>query len=66
MKVRVVAVTHRQPAWIDTGVAEYAARLPRAWSFEVVELDRRRVASVRITRRAPAGGESAAPAGAGR
>ena len=38
MKVRVVAVTHRQPAWIDTGVAEYAARLPRAWSFEVVEL----------------------------
>ena len=38
MKVRVVAVSHRQPAWIDTGVAEYAARLPRAWSFEVVEL----------------------------
>jgi 23S rRNA (pseudouridine1915-N3)-methyltransferase len=38
MKVRIVAVSHRQPAWIDTGVAEYAARLPRAWSFEVVEL----------------------------
>jgi 23S rRNA (pseudouridine1915-N3)-methyltransferase len=38
MKVRVVAVSHRQPAWTDAGVAEYAARLPRAWSFEVVEL----------------------------
>lgn len=38
MKVRVVAVSHRQPAWIDAGVAEYVARLPRAWSFEVVEL----------------------------
>ena len=38
MKVRVVAVSHRQPAWIDAGVAEYSARLPRAWSFEVVEL----------------------------
>ena len=38
MKVRVVAVSHRQPAWINAGVAEYAARLPRAWAFEVVEL----------------------------
>lgn len=38
MKVRIVAVSHRQPAWVDAGVAEYAARLPRAWSFSVVEL----------------------------
>jgi 23S rRNA (pseudouridine1915-N3)-methyltransferase len=38
MKVRVVAVSQRQPAWIDAGVAEYSARLPRAWSFELVEL----------------------------
>ena len=38
MKVRIVAVSHRQPAWVDAGVAEYAARLPRAWSFGVVEV----------------------------
>ena len=38
MKVRVVAVSHRQPAWVAAAIAEYAARLPRSWSFEVVEL----------------------------
>jgi len=38
MKVRLIAVSHRQPAWIEAGVAEYAGRLPRAWAFEVVEL----------------------------
>ena len=38
MKVRVVAVSHRQAAWVDAAVAEYAARLPRTWSFEVIEL----------------------------
>lgn len=38
MKVRVVAVSHRQPAWVGAAVAEYAKRLPREWSFDVVEL----------------------------
>ena len=38
MKVRVVAVSHRQPAWVDAGVAEYAQRLPREWSFAMIEL----------------------------
>ena len=38
MKVRVVALGHRMPAWISAGVDEYAKRLPREWSFELVEL----------------------------
>lgn len=38
MKVRVVALGHRMPAWIAAGVDEYTKRLPREWSFELVEL----------------------------
>jgi 23S rRNA (pseudouridine1915-N3)-methyltransferase len=37
VKVRVVALGHRMPAWIDAGVDEYARRLPREWAFELVE-----------------------------
>jgi len=29
---------HRMPAWVAAGVDEYATRLPREWSFELVEL----------------------------
>jgi 23S rRNA (pseudouridine1915-N3)-methyltransferase len=38
VKVRVVALGHRMPAWIAAGVDEYTKRLPREWSFELVEL----------------------------
>jgi len=38
VKVRIVALGHRMPAWIAAGVDEYATRLPREWSFELVEL----------------------------
>ena len=38
MKVRIVALGHRMPAWIAAGVDEYARRLPREWSFDLVEL----------------------------
>ena len=38
MKVRIVALGHRMPAWVTTAVDEYAKRLPREWSFDVVEL----------------------------
>ena len=38
MKVRLLAVTHRQPDWVVAGEREYGKRLPREWGFELVEL----------------------------
>jgi len=38
MKVRIVALGHRMPAWILAGFGEYAKRLPREWAFGIVEL----------------------------
>lgn len=38
MKIRLLTVSHRQPAWVVDGCADYARRLPRNWRFEVVEI----------------------------
>ncbi|MEO8345201.1 MAG: 23S rRNA (pseudouridine(1915)-N(3))-methyltransferase RlmH [Betaproteobacteria bacterium] len=38
MKLRIVALGHRMPAWVGEGVAEYAKRLPREYAVEVVQL----------------------------
>ena len=38
MKIRIVALGHRMPAWVSAGVEEYAHRLPRELALEVVEL----------------------------
>ncbi len=38
MRLRIVALGQRMPAWVDAGVADYARRLPRDWNFSVVEL----------------------------
>lgn len=38
MKVRLVAVGTRLPQWVGAGVAEFQARLPRAWRFDIVEI----------------------------
>ena len=38
MKVRVVALGQRMPGWVTAGFGEYAKRLPREWSFELVEI----------------------------
>lgn len=38
MKVRVVALGHRMPAWVTAGFDEYAKRLPREWALESVDL----------------------------
>ena len=38
MHLSIVALGHRMPAWVDAGVAEYAKRLPREYSFRVIEL----------------------------
>ena len=38
MKVSVVALGLRMPGWVAAGFDEYAKRLPREWSFELVEI----------------------------
>ena len=38
MKVRLLTVSHKQPAWVHDGCAEYEKRLPREWGFQVVEI----------------------------
>jgi 23S rRNA (pseudouridine1915-N3)-methyltransferase len=38
VKLRIVALGHRMPAWVAAGYAEYAKRLPRECEVELVEL----------------------------
>jgi 23S rRNA (pseudouridine1915-N3)-methyltransferase len=38
VKLRIVALGHRMPAWVATGYGEYAKRLPREFELELVEL----------------------------
>jgi len=38
VNLRVVALGHRMPAWVDAGWNEYARRLPRDYTLELVEL----------------------------
>ncbi len=38
MKMFVVAVGDRMPAWVDAGFAEYARRMPRRARIELVEI----------------------------
>jgi len=38
MKLRVVALGHRMPAWISAGWNDYARRMPREFALELVEL----------------------------
>jgi 23S rRNA (pseudouridine1915-N3)-methyltransferase len=38
MRLRVVALGHRMPAWVTEGVADYVRRLPREYAFDLVEL----------------------------
>ncbi len=38
MKLRVVAVGHRMPAWISAGFSEYAQRMPREARIELTEI----------------------------
>ncbi len=38
MKVRVVALGQRMPAWVNAGWEEYARRMPPEFSLELVEL----------------------------
>ncbi len=38
MKLRIVAVGHKMPAWINAGYAEYAQRMPREARVELIEI----------------------------
>lgn len=38
MRIRLIAVGTRMPAWVEAGYAEYAMRLPRTLQLELVEL----------------------------
>jgi 23S rRNA (pseudouridine1915-N3)-methyltransferase len=38
MRLRIVALGHKMPAWVTEAVAEYTKRLPREFGFELVEL----------------------------
>jgi 23S rRNA (pseudouridine1915-N3)-methyltransferase len=38
MKLRVVALGHRMPAWVNAGWDDYARRLPREFVLELVAL----------------------------
>lgn len=39
MRLRILAVGHRQPAWVDTAVDEYLKRIRPPWRIELVALD---------------------------
>jgi len=38
LKIRLLAVGSRMPAWVEAGVEEYRKRLPREMPFEIVEI----------------------------
>ncbi|WP_409524826.1 23S rRNA (pseudouridine(1915)-N(3))-methyltransferase RlmH [Nitrincola sp. MINF-07-Sa-05] len=38
MRIRLIAVGTRMPAWVETGYSEYAKRLPPDFQLELVEL----------------------------
>jgi 23S rRNA (pseudouridine1915-N3)-methyltransferase len=38
MKLRIVALGHRLPSWIAEAYADYARRMPRGFSLQLVEL----------------------------
>lgn len=51
MRMIVIAVGHRMPAWVQSGFAEYACRLPRPAQIELIEVRPvRRSAAVGVER----------------
>ena len=38
MKLRIVALGHKLPAWVEAAYDDYARRLPREFALELVEL----------------------------
>lgn len=38
MKIRLLTITHKSPAWIQEGYRDYAKRLPSSCTLELVEI----------------------------
>ena len=38
MKLTIVALGHRMPAWVGSAWSDYASRLPRDWPLDLVVL----------------------------
>lgn len=38
MKIRLLTITHKSPAWIQQGYEEYAKRLPSSCTLELIEI----------------------------
>lgn len=38
MKLRILAVGHKMPGWVEQGCAEYLKRMPRETTVEIIEL----------------------------
>lgn len=38
MRIRLLTISHKLPAWIETGYAEYIKRLPPAYSIELINI----------------------------
>ncbi len=49
MKLKLIALGHNQPGWVNDGVAEYAKRFPSDWPFELAELKPEKRAANRST-----------------
>jgi 23S rRNA (pseudouridine1915-N3)-methyltransferase len=38
MKLRIISVGHKMPAWVESACSEYVKRMPRELSIEIVEI----------------------------
>ena len=49
MKLKLIALGHNQPGWVDDAVADYSKRFPPEWPFELAELKPEKRAANRST-----------------
>jgi len=49
VKLKLIALGHNQPGWVDDAVADYAKRFPPEWPFELSELKPEKRAANRST-----------------
>jgi len=54
MRLVMVTASSKQPSWVSAGYAEYARRLERRWTLELVEVPLARRTAATNTRRAAA------------
>lgn len=51
MRIRLLTITHKSPAWISAGYAEYVKRLPPSCVLELIEIPaEKRLVNADITR----------------